>query len=149
MKITDALLGEHAVFYAQFDHLKQSVPHAETLAQVKSQGAMLAAALASHAGLEEELLFTTIEPLVGPMGPLAVMRLEHEEIEQGLERLPTVHDLNQAQELLLRIIEVAREHFAKEEQVLYLMASQVLPAEAMTDLGAQWAARRGVFLAQT
>ncbi len=147
MKITDALLGEHAVFYAQFDHLKQAVPQVETLAQVKSQGAMLAAALASHAQLEEELLFTTLEPYIGPMGPLAVMRMEHEEIEQTLERLPAAQELDQARELLLRVIEVAREHFAKEEQILYRMASQSLPAETLTDLGAQWAVRRAIVLA--
>lgn len=53
MKITDALLGEHAVFYAQFEHLRQSLPVADALTQVHSQGAMLAAALATHAHLEE------------------------------------------------------------------------------------------------
>ena len=147
MNIADALLGEHAVFYAQFNHLEQSIPAADTLAQVKSQGAMLAAALASHAQLEEELLFTTLEPHIGPMGPLAVMRLEHEKIEAGLERLPTVEELGQTQELLLQVVKVAREHFAKEERVLYPMATKALSAETLANLGAQWATRRAVALA--
>lgn len=56
MKVTDALLGEHAVFYAQFDYLEKTIPPAKDLALVKSQGAMLTAALASHAHLEDELL---------------------------------------------------------------------------------------------
>ena len=148
MMITDALLGEHAVFYAQFDYLEQSLPTADSLPLVKSQGAMLAAALAGHAQLEEELLFTTLEPHIGPMGPLAVMRMEHEEIEQTLlERLPAAQELDQARKLLLRVIEVAREHFAKEEQVLYRLAPQSLSAEILTDLGAQWAAHRAIVLA--
>ncbi len=46
MKITDALLGEHAVFYAQFEYLERSVPSADTISQVKSLGALLAASLA-------------------------------------------------------------------------------------------------------
>ncbi len=146
MRIIDAFLGEHAIFYAQFNHLKQTVPHAETLAQVKSQAAMLAAALASHANLEEELLFTILEPRIGPMGPLAVMRMEHEKIEQILEHLPDVSDLEQASQLLLQCIEIAREHFAKEEQILYRMAVQTLPPETLVELGAQWAARRAVTL---
>ena len=36
MKITDALLGEHAAFFAQFDYLEQVIPVANSVAQVKS-----------------------------------------------------------------------------------------------------------------
>ncbi len=147
MKITDAFLGEHAVFYAQFKYLEQSIPAADALAQVKSQGAMLAAALASHAQLEEELLFTTVEPHIGALGPLAVMRMEHEQIEGALERLPAVQDLEEARALLLQVVENARAHFAKEEQTLYPTAIQALDAAALAQLGTQWAARRAVILA--
>ena len=144
MKITDALLGEHAVFYAQFDHLESAVPAADAADQVKAQGAMLAAALASHAQLEEELLFARLEPLIGHMGPLTVMREEHEEIERSLESLPGAEDLGQAKSQLLGVIAAAREHFAKEEQVLFGMASQTLSPEILVSLGAQWAERRAV-----
>ncbi|MBW8010733.1 MAG: hypothetical protein FVQ83_05740 [Chloroflexi bacterium] len=146
MNITDALLGEHAVFYALFTHLEQNIPSAETTLLVKSQGAMLAAGLASHANLEEELLFKTLEKEIGPGGPLAVMRMEHEEIEGSLERLPGVDELDEARELLLHVVATAREHFAKEEQILYPIASQTLSHEKMTDLSNQWALSRAVQL---
>ena len=146
MKITDALLGEHAVFYAQFDYLEQTIPAANSLAQVKSLGAMLTVALASHAQMEEELLFTTLEPYIGSQGPLTVMRMEHDKIEKSLERLPTIQEVDQVKELLLKVVTVAREHFPKEEQVLYPMANKTLSAETLIDLGAQWAARRAIFL---
>lgn len=146
MNITDALLGEHAVFYAVFTHLEQFIPTAETAVMVKAQGAMLAAALATHANLEEELLFKTLEKQIGPEGPLAVMRLEHDEIEGSLERLPGVEELNQARDLLLHVVSTAREHFSKEEQILYPLASQSLSQEILTDLGTQWAVNRMVFL---
>lgn len=113
---------------------------------VKSQGAMLAVALASHANLEDELLFTTLESHLGPIGPLTVMRMEHDQIEGALERLPTVQNLAGARTLLLQVIKVAREHFAKEEQILYPLASRSLTIEALTGLGAQWAARRLIVL---
>jgi hemerythrin-like domain-containing protein len=147
MNITDALLGEHAVFYALFAHMDQSVQTAESTSQVRIQGAMLAAALAGHAHLEEDLLFKTLEPHIGSMGPLAVMRMEHDQIEGGLERLSAARELEQARELLLQIVEVARGHFAKEEQVLFPMASQALSTETLIDLGEQWAKRRAVTLA--
>jgi hemerythrin-like domain-containing protein len=147
MKITDAFLGEHAVFYAQFDHLEAKIPAMNSLEQVKIQGAMVEAGLKGHAGLEEELLFKTLEPLIGPMGPLAVMRAEHEEIERSLHVLPGVQELAQAQHLLLQVIAIAREHFAKEEQILYPTALQTLSAEELSELGKQWAEKRQVFLA--
>ena len=38
MIITDALLGEHAVFYAQFDYLEQSLPTADSLPRCEGTG---------------------------------------------------------------------------------------------------------------
>lgn len=144
MKITEALLGEHGVFYALFDHLEQAVPAADSLALVQSQAALLTAALATHAGLEDELLFSALDPHLGQMGPLAVMRMEHDEIENTLGQVQEARDLTQAQRLVLHAVRVAREHFAKEEQVLFPMAHQVLDERELTQLGAQWAERRGV-----
>ena len=145
MKITQGLLGEHAVFYAQFNHLEASVPTVETLAQVQTQSALLTAALESHANLEEELLFVSLEPHLGTQsGPLAVMRAEHDEIKGDLSRLPQLQNLDEAQDLLLHVVAVAREHFAKEEQILYPMAEQVLGEETLIQLGSEWARQREV-----
>jgi hemerythrin-like domain-containing protein len=145
MKITDAFLGEHGVFYAQFSHLEQAVPKAETLRQVQDQGALLAAALETHACMEDRLLFVHLEPHLGAQaGPVAMMRLEHNDIERSLAQLPELKDLAGAQRLLLYAVGVAREHFAKEEQILYPLSEQVLGAEVLSRLGAQWAQKRGV-----
>jgi hemerythrin-like domain-containing protein len=145
MKITDALLGEHGVFYAQFDYMEKNVPQAKDLALVKSQGAMLAAALAPHAHLENDLLFVALESHLDPQsGPLAVMRMEHDEIEGSLERLQKLQDLAEAKNLLLHAIQTARAHFAKEEQVLFVMAGQMLEASKLAQLGAKWAEQRKV-----
>jgi hemerythrin-like domain-containing protein len=145
MKVTDALLGEHAVFYAQFDHLEKNIPPAKDLAVVKSQGAMLTAALATHAHLEDELLFIALEAHLDPQfGPLAVMRMEHNEIESSLGRLQEVQDLAEAKNLLLHAIQTARAHFAKEEQILFVMAEQLLDTRALEQLGRKWAEARKV-----
>ena len=145
MKVTEALLGEHAVFYAQFDYLEKNIPSAKDLTLVKSQGAMLTAALATHAHLEDELLFTALESHLNPQsGPLAVMRMEHNEIESSLGRLQEVQSLTEARNLLLLTIQTARAHFAKEEQVLFPMAVQMLEANALNQLGAKWAEARKV-----
>jgi len=146
MKITDAFLGEHGVFYAQFSHLEQTVPNTAALGEVQAQAALLTAALETHAHLEEELLFSTLEPHLGQGGPLAVMRMEHQEIEGGLARLPGLGELAPARQLLLRVVQVARDHFAKEEQVLYPIAHQALGEAKLEELGARWAAQREVIV---
>ncbi|NIN68730.1 MAG: hypothetical protein GTO63_29295 [Anaerolineae bacterium] len=50
--------------------------------------------------------------------------------------------------MLLHVIQVAREHFAKEEQILYPIAEQVLDTDTLTQLGRQWAERRGVVISR-
>lgn len=145
MKITDAFLGEHAVFYAQFAHIEQTVPGAECLCRVKHQAGLLAAALASHAHLEDDLLFVHLEPHLGAQaGPLAVMRAEHEEIENGLRILPDIDDLAEGKALFLRTVLVARQHFSKEEKILYPIAQQVLDEDTLLQLGEEWAELRSV-----
>ncbi len=144
MKMTDALLGEHGVFYALFDRLEQSVRENDGLSEVQRQAALVAAALKPHARLENDLLFTALEPELGQMGPLAVMREEHNDIENALDRVQESQDLGEARNLVIYAIEVARQHFAKEEQVLFPMARQTLDAAALEDLGAQWARHRRV-----
>jgi hemerythrin-like domain-containing protein len=108
---------------------------------------MLTAALATHAHFEDELLFIALEAHIDPQfGPLAVMRAEHNEIEGSLIRLQKVQDLPEAKNLLLHALQTARAHFAKEEQVLFPMAQQMLETNKLNQLGSKWAELRGVNL---
>lgn len=142
MKITEALLGEHGVFYALMEHLEQVVKTSNSLDLIQQLASMLTAALATHADIENALLFSTLESHIGPMGPLAVMRQEHDEIERTLDRVQKASDLAEAQQGVLHALQVARDHFAKEEQVLFPMAHQMLDEETLTRLGTQWAELR-------
>lgn len=104
----------------------------------------MTATLASHAHLEDELLFTALDAQMGPMGPVAVMRMEHDQIEALLEQVLAAQELAAAQRLMQQTLQLARIHFAKEEQVLFPMAQQVLDERTLTQLAGQWAQRRGV-----
>jgi hemerythrin-like domain-containing protein len=128
IKITDALCGEHAVLYSLFDHLEQTLKNNYQVAPALS--AIFTAAVVSYAHLEDELLFTALDPHLGQMGPLQVVRMEHSEIEHLLEvLLPQAKDADGVARLLLQAINIARLHFNKEEQVLFVMAQQVLGSE--------------------
>ena len=146
MIITEFLLGEHGLFYTQFDHVEKTVAAASTLELVKSRVALLQEALLTHATLEDELLFSALDPHLSQKGPLSVMRMEHDEIENTLAKVQQSPNLAKAQKLALHALQVAREHFAKEERVLFPLAHQTLDEKTLAQLGVQWAQRRGVII---
>lgn len=144
MKLTDALLGEHGVIKALFDHIEQELPGLETLDSVQRMTRALAAALASHARIEDELLFPALEAHLGPAGPLAVMRHEHEEIEAAIEDVASAQTQEAAAARLRYGLQVAQDHFSKEEQILFQMARQSISEQELEQLGIRWADARRV-----
>lgn len=145
MKITAVLLRDHQTFYGQFDALESGLLKPAG-SEIRSQVAELSGSLGTHARLEDELLFTTLEPFIGGMGPLGVMRIEHEEIERTLTQLQEPADSAATEDLVRQLVDVARQHFAKEETILFPMAEQVLSLAELEELGAQFDARRRVVM---
>lgn len=146
MRLTDGLLGEHAVIYALLDHVEQELAELEVLADVQRLTRMLAAALVSHAQVEDRLLFSALEPHLGLEGPLAVMREEHLDLEAAVEGVARAETGAAAAEQLRQALQVTRDHFIKEERVLFHMARQFMSDRDLESLGYNWAAARGVAL---
>ena len=148
MKITDALLGEHGVFYAQFDRIEKELETEDRVEVLRGEALLLAAALAPHARLEDDLLFALLEENAGSeLGPVSTMRAEHAEIESALRRATVATERKRAREALLEVIHLSRAHFLKEEQAAFPMAEEVLGTERLERLGEEWGSARGVFLA--
>lgn len=144
MKITDAFLGEHGVFY-QFDWIEEALSVRPGVPCVNHLAAMLASALATHAALENELLLDAAEAAAGPaVGPFVVMREEHDEIEALVERAIRSDDAAGARRDLAEAIRLARDHFEKEEKVAFPMAGDVLGEERLERAGETWGRRRKV-----
>lgn len=147
MKITDALLGEHGAFYAQFDRLEEQLPGCRDVAEVREQAALLASALVSHARLEDELLFAAMAVAGADAGLLDAMETEHGDIADRLSRAQGTADAALARRELLEAVSLARDHFAREERLAFPLAGELLGAPALMELGAAWAGRRDVFVA--
>jgi iron-sulfur cluster repair protein YtfE (RIC family) len=141
MNVTDVLLGEHGACYGLFAYLEEAAP-----GDLRAGAALLAAVIVPHARFENERLFPALEARIGPDGPLAVMRAEHEEIESGLAALRTVEDPAALRRGLRHVIAVARQHFQKEEVVVFPLAARELGPGLLERLGQEWAAARGVTL---
>ena len=148
MRITDALLGEHGAFYAQFDRLEETLPHTTSAAEVREQAALLAAALVTHAKLEDTLLFDRMRAAGADEGLLSTMESEHATIAGLLTRAQGSQDAAVAREDLLEAVALAREHFAKEERLAFPLADSALGPVVLTELGARWSERRDVFLGE-
>lgn len=144
MTLLEALLGEHGALYAVFQHLENGITDETSLEDCRAKVAVLRSVLISHAEIENDLLFPALETAIGPDGPLAVMRMEHDRIEEALGWLAQVETGEEARKLLAETLEFTRSHFAKEEQVLFRIAEGHLDRAVLEELGRQWAQRRGV-----
>jgi uncharacterized protein (DUF2249 family)/hemerythrin-like domain-containing protein len=98
--------------------------------------AVFAAGLRRHIGFEEELLFPAFEQGTGmppTVGPTAVMRSEHREIRDLLDRIEAgiADQAAPVEELRRRFHAVLADHNLKEEQILYPATDDLLgPEEA-------------------
>ena len=146
MKLTDALRGEHAVIYQLFEHVRETLAGSDDLHDIRGVVAVMERILLSHAQIEERLLFPNLEPHLGQRGPLEVMRAEHREIDELFDAARKETDVGALKTVVGELLDLANDHFAKEEQALFAMAQQVLDDGELTALGDAWAASRNVAL---
>ncbi|MBT7943922.1 MAG: hemerythrin domain-containing protein [Alphaproteobacteria bacterium] len=146
MKITDALYGEHGLFYAHMDHLEKVLGgnEAEPLEVLQALARGLEGMVVSHATIEEDGLFAALEASLGGMGPLEVMRGEHHEIDRLLAAAQASVSAADCAEHLSNLLALLRRHFIKEEQVLFVLAQQNLDEGTLNALGDTWADTRSV-----
>jgi len=107
------------------------------------------AGMQRHIAMEEEVLFPAFEAASGmhDTGPTAVMRLEHNQIRALLDEIGTAigsGDYEQALEVGDTLLMLIQTHSAKEEEVLYPMAENLLSgrwselAERLAQYGPDW-----------
>ena len=142
MKITDAFIAEHAVLYAQLDHLEEVIPAAKTAGEIKAMAGLLEAALRTHAQLEDELLFNGLEPGLDQMGKLEKIQHEHDAICKGLELVRIARTKPDAQRRLLNVVHLTRKEFDLEDRVIFKLAEEILREETLLKLGKAWARQR-------
>lgn len=144
MKITEALQAEHMVFHNLFDHIEKRVPHLKNLHAVQALAVVLDGVLGEHGMVEDELLMVPLEESLGHLGQLENFHDEHEEIDDALRKLKTCRDLKTGKALLLRAVQRSREHFDKEERVVFPLIEKQLKVKTLTGLAARWAQKRQV-----
>lgn len=140
--VTDFLAADHRRLHDLWHDFRQGVNVCD-LARIRRRSAEFSLGLRRHIRMEEEILFPAIDERTGMqgMGPTAVMRMEHREIEGLLDRLSVIVDaencatVKQAvEEILDNATALFESHDLKEEKILYPMADRVLGREDVSHL---------------
>ena len=146
MKITEILLAEHVVFHNLFDHIERTLPKLKSLAEVKHAAAALESLIRAHARTEDDLLIAPLEHCLEQIGQNDTFHQEHVEIDASLVAIQQARQTKRARRLLLQAVLYSREHFDKEERIVFPLAERVLKAKTLSALGSDWLARRNVGL---
>ncbi|HZT31955.1 MAG TPA: hemerythrin domain-containing protein [Bryobacteraceae bacterium] len=150
MRIIQALLGEHGAMYPLLELIERTAAGAD-LPELKIRASCLRSAVGTHAKIEDELLRPAIQAYLAPpatAGDGTAEPTDHEVIESGLSRVLASAEAEQARQSLLDTVAKTREHFLKEETIIFGIAARELPPEFQEQLGAEWARRRGVSLVE-
>ena len=135
MNIIDILHGEHRVLLKLFDWAEDLTKAKSDLGIVSETGKMVSKLLLSHSRQEEDVLFDALEPLLGTIGPMAVMihRSAHREIEKKFNEAIAKPVVDVAH--LMEAIQMCRVHFKGEESILFPLAKRVLDPGELDKLG--------------
>ena len=142
MTITEALLAEHAVFHNLFDYAERTVPKLKAIGEVRSLARLMESLLAAHSRTEEELLVQPLEHCLEQIGHREIFHQEHEEIDHNLKQAQMVKNLKQARLFLLAAVASSRNHFDKEERIVFPLAAKHLKARTLTGLWNIWKEQR-------
>jgi hemerythrin-like domain-containing protein len=148
MKITEILMAEHAVFHNLFDHIEATVPQSKTLSEVKSLGLIMGKMMAPHSRTEDDLFIEPLEHCFDQLGQKETFHHEHEMIDQELEKVQKARNLRSAREILLSAVTASRDHFDKEERIVFPMAERILKTRTLNELGVEWFKKRDSKLRQ-
>lgn len=100
--------------------------------------------VARHFHIEEQALFPVLARYPNlARGPLAVMDAEHSTFREGMHRLRAAvdsGDIEGQQRCAVGLIDLLREHIAKEDSVLFPMAARMLSADEQREVDAYAAA---------
>jgi hemerythrin-like domain-containing protein len=138
MKITEALLAEHVVFHNLFDHLEQAAPQLKSIDEIKLAGAIMRTLMRAHSETEDELFIEPLEHYLAQIGQNETFHEEHEAIDRELEDVQKARTLDSARKLLLVVVESSRQHFDKEERIVFPMAEKVFKPKTLLELGDSW-----------
>jgi hemerythrin-like domain-containing protein len=138
MRITEALVTEHAVFLKVFEQIERVLPGLTTLAEYRTMAGLVEGLLAGHAKAETNLAYLALDHVLANSGSLTQMHQDHQEMDGRLRMVHQAGTCDEAQRLLRQAMAHSREHFRREERSLFPMLEEVLQEGTLAELGRTW-----------
>ena len=141
MTIVQVLKIQHGVFRGQLIYLeefKKTASSATDMAGVRQIIFCITDALRKHSKVEEKHLFPALRPYLGEtMCTAAVVEFEYAEILKIVSTLGKTNDTDATLLESSKFITYLRDHFAKEECVLFPLAEKKLTHKRLEALAAK------------
>lgn len=138
MNIVQVLKIQHGVFLEQLRYLEEFKKTAESttdMAGMKQIVFCIADTLRKHSKVEEKYLFPALKPYLGKeMCVAAVAEFEYAEILKIVAALGKTTDVESVMLETTKFIVYVRDHFAKEECVLFPLAEKKLSQKRLEAL---------------
>ena len=136
--IIDSLEVEHTVFGTLFSQIEGLLPRMATLNEAKFIGTLMEGLLAGHGDREENLAYASLDQFLANQNELDCLYQDHEEIDVRLERLKTASTLPEARQLLKEAIQATRQHFKREELLIFPKLKAAFDEETLAELNEAW-----------
>ena len=133
--ITKTLIMEHAVFNQVFDQIEKAMADTHTAAEVRLMGKLVEGMLAAHGAAETDLAYSALDHALAEKGLLDGLNQDHREIDNHYLRVHQTEDLAEARRRLHRALSATREHFRREERIVFPLLEQNLKPETLWLLG--------------
>ena len=133
--ITANLVMEHAIFCNVFDQIERVLPGLTSVQEVRLLSIVVEGLLETHAETETNLAYAALDHVLAETGKLDRLHQDHKEIDNTFKRVHDASSLTEAQRLLKKALAASREHFRREERVVFPLLERVLADETLGDLG--------------
>jgi hemerythrin-like domain-containing protein len=139
--ITQALVMEHAVFCAVFDQVERVFPKLGSAREVKLLATVVEGMLSGHGETETNLAYSALDHVLKEDDRLNRLHQDHHEIDKHFKRVHQATNLTGARRLLKKALTAMREHFRREEEIIFPFLERVIRPETLDTLGETWMGR--------
>jgi len=138
--VTQALVLEHTVFRTVFDQVERLLPMTESVPEVQRLSGLVEGLLRQHGETEKDLAYSALDHVLEENGRLNRLHQDHREIDEHFKRIRRADELIQARQLLTQALAATREHFRREETIVFPFLDRMLQPETSEALGGLWPA---------
>lgn len=138
VSIIDSLALEHTVFSQLFNQIESLLPRLTTPEEAQLLGRLVEGILAGHGEREENLAYAALDQFLANQNELDCLYQDHEEIDGRLERLRSADTLPEARKLLKEALQASRQHFKREELLIFPKLKTAFDDETLSELSEAW-----------